>query len=112
LCRLALLAGTLDGCVQLLSARGDEAARTHKTTEWYWLDAAISADYCSTYRDVMTDDAERSNKKAPVESASQDSEPKATSNVAQTGVSTQNAGNSSSKATVRKLQFPSIYHET
>ncbi len=98
--------------MQLLSARGDEAARTHKSTEWYWLDAAISAEYCSTYRDVMTGDAELSHKKAPVESASQDSEPKAASNVAQTSVSTQNAGNGSSKATVRKLQCPSFYHET
>ena len=106
------MAGTLDGCVQLLSARGDEAARTHKSTEWYWLDATISAEYCSTYRDVMTGDAELSHKKAPVESASQDSEPKAASNVAQTSVSTQNAGNGSSKATVRKLQCPSFYHET
>jgi hypothetical protein len=109
LCRLALLAGTLDGCVQLLSARGDEAARTHKSSEWYWLDATISAEYCSTYRDVMTDNAERSHKKAPAESASRDSEP--APNAVQTGVSTQIAESGSSKATVSNIQYPFFYDE-
>jgi hypothetical protein len=66
--RLALLAGTLDGCVQLLCVRGDEAARTYKSREWYWLDANVNAEYCSTYKDVFDVEAVRSKK--PVQTAS------------------------------------------
>jgi hypothetical protein len=99
------LAGTLDGCVQLLSVRGDEAARTHKSNEWYWLDAAISAEYCSTYRDASTADADHFRSKTFVENTELAHDPIATphaeSNPIPTSFNIQDARSGNSKATVR-----------
>ncbi len=100
--------GTLDGCVQLLSVRSDEAARTHKSKEWYWLDATISAEYCSTYRDAITGGAEHSHKMTPIESAAMASEPSVTSAPSDTNI--QNADSDNSKATVRRLNAAFFYN--
>jgi hypothetical protein len=99
--RLALLVGTLDGCVQILSVRGDEAARTHKSKEWYWLDAAINAEYCSTYRDALVDGGACSRKIEPVQSAATASEPDAASKSTQSDIGIRHADGGNSKATVR-----------
>jgi hypothetical protein len=98
--RLALLAGTLDGCVQLLSVRSDEASKTHKSKEWYWLDAAVDAEYCSTYRDVLTADADQSRTKKSFENTETGAEPNATCNSIPSGAKIQDASKSNSKATV------------
>jgi hypothetical protein len=105
LCRLALLAGTLDGCVQLLSVRGDEAARTHKSKEWYWLDAAVSAEYCSTYRDALADDADDSRAKQTIENTLN-----ATTNPTPTNSHIPDASSSSNYiSTVRQPAYPCLF---
>ncbi len=99
------MAGTLDGCVQLLSVRGDEAARTHKSKEWYWLDAAVSAEYCNTYRDASKADADHFCSKTFVEKTEMAIEPIATphaeSNPIPSGFKIQDTSSGNSKATVR-----------
>ena len=99
--RLALLAGTLDGCVQLLSVRDDESARTHKSQEWYWLDASVNAEYCSTYRDALTAEQEQFREKLSSQSAVSAAVPKATSTPEQLRVESSDAGSTVSRATVR-----------
>ncbi len=94
------MAGTLDGCVQLLSVRSDEASKTHKSKEWYWLDAAVDAEYCSTYRDVLTADPDQSRTKKYFENTETGAEPNATCNPITSGAKIEDTSKSNSKATV------------
>jgi hypothetical protein len=99
--RLALLSGTLDGCVQLISVRDDESARTHKSQEWYWLDASVNSEYCSTYRDALTAEREHIREKLSSQSSVSAAVPKVTATPEQLLVKSSDAGSSISKATVR-----------
>jgi hypothetical protein len=93
--------------VQLLCVRGDEAARTYKSREWYWLDANVNAEYCSTYRDALDAEAVRSKKVALA--AAVTSESNTTEMPAQAAAETRGASRSISKTTVSLPSDPSFY---